>query len=190
MADSRDITRLLHAASDGDHLARDALFEVVYQELHAIARSHRNRWSGNHTLDTSALINEAYLKLSANQSTDYRDRNHFFATASRAMRQVLLNYAERFTSAKRGSNAHHVTLSGVAAADHDSFDNLLQMEQLLEKLESDNPRLCRLFECRVFGGMTIEETAGALGVSSSTVKRDWSLVSAWVFREIQGDEGA
>ncbi len=184
MDESRDITRLLEAAAGGDHDAGNALFESIYQELRTIARAHRRRWTGNNTLDTSALINEAYLKLVSGKLGSYRDRTHFFATASRAMRQVLINYAERMAAAKRGSNAEHITLSGVSADELTTFDNLLEIDALLTRLESENARHCRLFECRVFGGMTISETADSLGVSPATVKRDWALVSAWVYREM------
>ncbi len=183
-----DITRLLQVASTGDRQASDALFEAVYHELRTIARAHRRRWHGNDTLNTTALISEAYVKL-ANRSLDnYRDRAHFFATASRAMRQVLINYAEKLATAKRGQNPMRVTLSGLSTQDDGTMDELLHIDALLNKLEDDNPRHCRLFECRVFGGMTIEETATALDVSPATVKRDWTVVSAWMLSEIRGGE--
>lgn len=187
---SGDITQLLERAASGDRQASDALFESVYQELRTIARAHRRRWSGNDTLNTTALISEAYVKL-ANRSLDnYRDRAHFFATASRAMRQVLINYAEKLATAKRGQNPMRVTLAGLAMQDDGTVDELLHIDALLTKLEDNNPRQCRLFECRVFGGMTIEETAAALDVSPATVKRDWTVVSAWVLAEIRGSDGA
>ena len=189
MDESRDITRLLQAAAGGDQHAGNALFESIYRELRTIARAHRRRWTGNHTIDTTALVNEAYLKLASEELASYRDRTHFFATASRAMRQVLINYAERMATAKRGSNVEHVTLEGVATDGLATFDELLEIDALLNRLEKENPRHCRLFECRVFGGMTIGETANALDVSPATVKRDWSLVSAWVYREMQQDIG-
>lgn len=187
---SGDITQLLERAASGDRQASNALFESVYQELRTIARAHRRRWSGNDTLNTTALISEAYVKL-ANRSLDnYRDRAHFFATASRAMRQVLINYAEKLATAKRGQNPLRVTLAGLAMQDDGTVDELLHIDALLNKLEDNNPRQCRLFECRVFGGMTIEETAAALDVSPATVKRDWTVVSAWVLAEIRGSDGA
>ena len=187
---SRDITQLLELASTGDRQASDALFESVYNELRTIARAHRRRWRGNDTLNTTALISEAYVKL-ANRSLDnYRDRAHFFATASRAMRQVLINYAEKLATAKRGQNPMRVTLSGLSAQDDNTIDELLHIDALLNKLEDDNPRYCRLFECRVFGGMTIDETAAALAVSPATVKRDWTVVSAWMLAEMRGGDAA
>lgn len=184
MIESREITQLLQLASSGDRDARDSLFEVVYEKLRAIARAHRRNWSGNHTLNTTALIHEAYLKLAGGELADYQGRAHFFATASKAMRQVLMNYAERVSAAKRGENPLRVTLSGLALQDENTLEELVQIDALLTRLEDSNPRHCQVFECRVFGGMTIEETAAAVDVSAATVKRDWALVSAWLFSEI------
>lgn len=185
MSKAREITRLIQAASAGDQRANNELFESVYQELRSIARAHRRRWNGNDTLNTNVLINEAYIKLASGKLASYDDRIHFFATASRAMRQVLINYAERVSASKRGMGAIRVTLSGNMPITEDTLDDLLTINELLVKLEKMNARQCRLFECRVFGGMTIEETATALGISAATVKRDWSIVSAWVYRELQ-----
>lgn len=184
MTEPREITRLLQLAVDGDKCASDSLFASVYRELRSIARSHRRRWNGNQTLNTTALIHEAYLKLASKDLSSYKDRSHFFATASKAMRQVLMNYAERLSTAKRGGGALRVTLSGHMPVIDDTVDDLLAMNQVLEKLEKINERHCRLFECRVFGGMTIQETAAALDVSPATVKRDWALLSAWAYREV------
>lgn len=184
MTEPREITRLLQLASDGDERASESLFDLVYRELRVIARSHRRRWNGNATLNTTALIHEAYLKLAGGNLAGYESRSHFFATASKAMRQVLMNYAERVSAAKRGGGALRVTLSGHMPVTDDTVDELLAMNQVLERLEESNERHCRLFECRVFGGMTINETAKALHVSPATVKRDWALLSAWVYREL------
>ena len=180
---------MLQQASAGDRQANDALFAAVYQELRTLARSQRRRWSGNPTLNTTALINEAYLKLANHTIADYSDRSHFFATASKAMRQILVNYAERAAAAKRGSNPVRLTLSGLPTPSDGTLDDLLQIDALLGDLEADNPRHCRVFECRVFGGMTVEETAGAIGVSMATVKRDWAVVSAWVFNRLEDAGG-
>ncbi len=185
MAEIGDITRLLRSASDGDPDASNELFETVYHELRKIARAHRRNWSGNETLNTSALINEAYLRLAGKALPEFRDRTHFYATAARAMRQILINYAERVATAKRGGNAVRVTLSGLSLDEGDTLDDLLHIDELLGALEKNNVRHCRLVEYRVFGGMTIEEAAAALDVSPATVKRDWSVVSAWLFSEIK-----
>lgn len=188
MGGSGQITELLHAAADGDRHANDELFTTVYQELRKIARAHRNRWQGNPTLNTTALIGEVYLKLAKNDLSTYDSRTHFYATASKAMRQILISYAERAATAKRGGDAVQVTLSGLAFENESTLDDLLLINGLLEKLEAENPRHGRLFECRVFGGMTIQETATALEVSPATVKRDWTLVSAWLYRETQREQ--
>jgi RNA polymerase sigma factor (TIGR02999 family) len=182
--ETRQITQLLQAASRGDEQARNSLFDTVYQELRAIARAHRRRWHGNETLNTTALIHEAYVKLASSDTSNYEDRTHFFATASKAMRQILINYAERNSAAKRGSDAVRVTLSGNMPVTEDCLDDLLIIEELLLQLEEQSVRQCRLFECRVFGGMTIDETATALDISPATVKRDWGLISAWIYREV------
>ena len=159
MSEARDITRLLQAASAGDRRSSGALFEAVYQELRTIAKAHRRRWHGNETLNTTALIHEAYLRLANKDLASFADRSHFFATASKAMRQILINYAERIATAKRGANPVRVTMTDFAASDEATFDDLLQIDSVLGRLEESNPRHCRLFECRVFGGMTIDETA-------------------------------
>jgi len=181
---AKDITQLLNAARNGDGDARESVFATVYEELRSIARMHRHRWHGNETLDTSALIHEAYLKLYSGDAPDFRDRQHFYATASKAMRQVLINYARRLATNKRGSNPQRVTMSGRVPVTEESFDDLLIIDELLTQLEANSERQCRIFECRIFGGMTIGETAQALDVSPATVKRDWALVSAWIYREI------
>jgi len=184
LSQPREITQLLQLASGGDAHASDALFQSVYQELQKIARAHRRRWRGNETMNTTALIHEAYLKLASGTIADYKSRSHFFATASKAMRQVLMNYAGRVSAAKRGGNAVRVTLSAHMPVADDTLDELLAMNELLLQLEQTKPRHARLFECRVFGGMTVAETAEALDVSPATVKRDWALLSAWMYREM------
>ncbi len=189
MSGAGDITRLLQEASAGDRQASDALFDSVYQELRAIASAQRRRWSGNNTLNTTALINEAYVRLASSTLASYRDRSHFFATASKAMRQVLINYAERIAAAKRGGNPMRVTLSALPLRDDNTVEELLHIDNLLKQLESNNARQCRVFECRVFGGMTIDETAAAIDVSAATVKRDWTVVTAWLFSQLNDRSG-
>lgn len=185
-----NITRLLHAAVAGDGQADDALFDQVYKELRKIARAHRRSWQGNHTLNTTALINEAYIKLADQEDPDYRNRTHFYATASKAMRHILINYAERRNAAKRGGGQENLRIEELPLAGDDSLDDLLELNALLERLEGDNPRGCRIAECRVFGGMTIAETGEVLGISPATVKREWALLSAWLYREMHSDGGA
>ncbi len=181
---AKDITRLINAASAGDTSANEALFDSVYVELQSIAKAQRRRWKGNETLNTTALIHEAYVKLAPGKLADYEDRTHFFATASRAMRQVLINYAERATAAKRGGKAIRITWTEELLLGEETVDDLLLINSVLDELQETNERHCRVFECRVFGGMTVEETATALRVSKATVKRDWSYVSSWVYQRV------
>lgn len=184
VSEGSSITQLLEGAAGGSKSAEAALFRTVYAELHRVARSHRRRWRGNQTLSTTVLVNEAYMKLSGDGLAEYRDRSHFFATASRAMRQVLVNYAEQQAAKKRGGQWLRVTFADDLTGTDDVADWLLHIDALLTQLEDTNPRHCRLVECRLFGGMSVPDTAAALDVSPRTVKRDWALVSAWLYREL------
>lgn len=184
-----DITRMLAQAGSGDAVAAAAVYDRVYRELRAIARAHRRRWERDATLDTTALIHEAYLRLAGRRDAVYENRTHFYATASRAMRQVLANYAERRLAAKRAGERAAVDVDDLPLPDGTDLDELLSVHALLTRLEAENPRGCRIVECRVFGGMSIEETAAALGISPATTKRDWSVLSAWLYREL-GEAGA
>lgn len=183
MDDTTDITAMLDAIADGQGDA-DALFAVVYDELRQIARANRYRWHGDETMNTTALIHEAYLKLAGQQRPDWRNRGHFFATAAKAMRHVLVNYAKRRQTAKRGGDVDKVPLEDGLAIDHDTALELLVVDQALAALEAESPRACRVFECRVFGGLSQDETADALQISRSTVKRDWLYASALVHRTV------
>jgi len=179
---SGHITELLQAATAGDAAAADRLFQDVYQELRVIARSHRKRWHGNYTMNTTALIHEAYIKLANHDAGEYQDRTHFYATASKAMRHILVNYAERRNAAKRGGTAVDLDLEEQVLVADENIDELLMVDSLLRGLEADNPRGCRVVECRIFGGMTIAETAKALDISPATVKREWTVASATMYR--------
>ena len=182
-----ELTRLLQAAAAGDGQADSELYARVYKELRKIARAHRRGWRGNDTLNTTALINEAYIKLADQSGRRYQDRSHFFATASKAMRHILINYAERRSAAKRGGGQRDLHVDDFQLPDDDGVEDLLELNTLLQRLEGDSPRRCRIAECRVFGGMTISETGQALGISPATVKREWTVLSAWLFREMHAD---
>ncbi len=179
------ITRLLDAARGGDASATEALFNAVYQELKGLARFNRRRWRGNATMNTTALIHEVFIKMARGAEPNFSNRTHFFATASKAMRQVLVNYATRQKAAKRGGDALRVTLDESVFATEASADELLHIHQLLTDLAKEHPRRCQIVECRVFGGMSVEETAEALGISTATVKRDWRLATAWIYEGLQ-----
>lgn len=178
------VTALLDGARAGDPRAMQQVFALVYDELHRLARSHRRRWSGDDTLNTTALLHEAFIKLAGAAAPRFENRHHFFATASKAMRQVLVNYAESRRAAKRGAGAQHLPLEDVPLVAEDAIDELLDLDRAMRALEARSPRQCRVVECRVFGGLSVEETAEVLGVSAATVKREWQLASALLFKDL------
>jgi RNA polymerase sigma factor (TIGR02999 family) len=184
MDEEQEITRLLMAAAGGDPTAMDEVFASVYPRLRKIARARRRSWHGNPTLNTTALIHEAYLKVG--QSSRFESRGHFFVVASKAMRQVLINYAEQKKAAKRGGGERDVTLEEGSAVSDDAVDELIILNQALERLEALSERQSRVVECLFFGGLNVAETAEALEISPATVKRDWATARAWLYREMQG----
>lgn len=179
-----EITRLLGRARRGDRQARDELFEAVYGELRRLAHRQRSAWRGNETLGTTALVNEAYLKLTRQEAIPWRDRGQFFATASKAMRHILINYAELHCAAKRGGGQKPAPLAESMVISDDTAEELLVLDQALIRLQTFSPRQTLVVECRFFGGLDIAQTAEALDVSPATVKRDWAMASAWLKREI------
>lgn len=181
-----DLTRLVRAAPSGDRQALDALFDAIYHELKRLASSHRGRWEGNYTLSTTALLHEAYLKLVRQNEARWSDRVHFMATASRAMRQILLNYAEHQLAQKRGGGRTRVDLEVASPLSERASEELIALDRALKELARLSPRRSRLVELRFFAGMTVPETAEALGVSPSTVEREWRLAGAWLKRRVQG----
>jgi RNA polymerase sigma factor (TIGR02999 family) len=182
--DPADLTRLLQAHADGDRGALDAVLPVVYEELKRIARGRLRAERPDHTLDTGALVHEAYVKLARLREMQWRNRSHFFAIAARAMRQVLLDHAIARSAQKRGGGVAHVTLGRIDVGAPPRLDELLAFEEALRRLEEMDERQARVVECRCFGGMSIDETAEALGISAATVSRDWSFACAWLAREL------
>ncbi|QOW25500.1 ECF-type sigma factor [Lysobacter sp. H23M47] len=186
-----DVTRLLNAlqpdeASGVDTGDRDEVFARVYGALHRIARHHRSRWRGNETLNTTALVHEAYLKL-VSSGASYESRSHFLATASSAMRQLLINYAQRHAAQKRGSGNEALPLDDVLLVSPQRSEELLALDEALDRLQLMDPRAAQVVECRVFGGLSAEDTAEALGVTRRTVSRDWSAARAWLYGELRAD---
>lgn len=185
------VGRLLEEVGAGDRAAFDALVPLVYDELRLLARRQRRRWRGDETLDTTALIHEAYLRLVDQSAPRWTSHPHFLAVASRAMRQVLLDYAKRRHAAKRGGAPRQVSLDEVEEAllaygelGDAHAEALIAVEEALRRLERHDPLHGRVVECRFYGGLTIEDTAEALGVSPATVKRRWSLAQAWLYRDL------
>lgn len=173
------VTQLLAAHRAGDGAALERAFVLVYDELHRIAHRHLGGGSPP-TLNTTSLVNEVYLKLVDRGDAEPNDRGHLLALASRAMRQIIIDYARQRSAAKRGGGVRHVTLSEGQVAVADQAVELLAIERALEKLADVNPRLIGIVECRYFGGLTEAETSDALGVSISTVQRDWKRAKAWL----------
>jgi RNA polymerase sigma-70 factor, ECF subfamily len=178
------ITDLLLQASGGDSAAIDRLFPLVYEGLRRAAHRALRREDPHHTLGTTGLVHEAYLKLIDQTRVGWRDRAHFFAVAALAMRRILIDYARRHQRAKRGGGARPVTLDeGVVSLD-ERAENLLALDEALTRLSELNPRLSRIVECRFFGGLTEDEIAEALGVTVRTVRRDWAKARGWLYQEL------
>lgn len=185
------VTRLLHQVEGGDNAAVDQLFPLVYDELRELAHRHRWRWHGDETLGTTALVNEAYLKLAGQQPRGTDSRAHFLAVASKAMRHILSDYSRDRQRQKRGGGLQKLSLDaldvepGAPALFDAQADMAAALEAALARLEQTDRRLTRVVECRFFGGMSIADTATVLDVSPATVKRDWVLARAWLYRELQ-----
>lgn len=189
MATSADLTGLLLAWGNGEKEAFDRLIPLVQQELRQIARKHMAGERGGHSLQPTALVNEAYLRLIDLQRVGWQNRAHFFAMASRLMRRVLVDAARRNHYQKRGGGLQRVTLiESQAPAQQPEYD-LLALDDALAALEAVDARKCQVVEMRYFGGLTVEETAEALGVSRDTVMRDWQFSRVWLRREIRRGAG-
>jgi RNA polymerase sigma factor (TIGR02999 family) len=185
------VTRLLHELKAGNREAFSELLPLVYGELHQIAARHRQHWAGAETLDTTALVHEAYLRLVDQSAPQWQSHAHFMAVASTAMRQILLDYAKRKHAAKRGGGHEHVPLHQIEAVLNGSgdlsearSDALIALDRSLRRLEKHDPRQSRIVECRFFGSMTIQDTAEALGIAPATVNRGWAMARAWLYRDL------
>ena len=178
------ITELLRGIERGERDARNQLFEMVYRELRMIARRQLARRRGPTTLNTTALVHEAYLKLAGDSLLSTRDRGHFFALSSRAMRQVLVDHARRRLRNKRGGGAAVLPLDGIDVPISERAEELIALDGALERLEAMDAGLARLVEWRFFGGLSVEEVAGLMEVSDRTVKRHWRAARAFLFREL------
>ena len=177
---SQPVTELLARWSRGDASAREALIPLVYDELRRIARRSLSSQSPGHTLQPTALVHEAYLRLARQDSVDWQDRAHFFAMAARMMRQILVDHARKHVAAKRGSNAVCVTVDDVPAASSTPNLDVLALDHALERLAALDPRQCRIVELRFFGGLSIEEAAEVEKISPATTKREWATARLWL----------
>jgi RNA polymerase sigma factor (TIGR02999 family) len=178
-----DVTRLLERVSGGDRAAADALIEAVYGELRRLAGSHLRRERSGHTLSATALVHEAWVKL-VDQHRPWQGRAHFFGAASHAMRRILIDYARARSAGKRKGERVSLTAVEEELTTDPTFDELLAIDTALGELSHVNDRLVRVVECRYFGGLTIPETAEALGVSHTTVSEDWRFARAFLHRAL------
>jgi len=183
---SSEITQLLLAWRRGDQLALDQLTEIVYHELHRMAQRYMAREKDGHTLQTTALIGEVYVRLIRASQVDWQDRAHFFAVCAQLMRRILTDFARSHGYQKRGSNAPHIPLDEAMAISAEPTIDLVALEQALTRLGETDMRKCKVVELRFFGGLTIEQTAEVLHISTETVTRDWSVARAWLLRELDG----
>lgn len=178
-------TNLIQEYSAGNSSALNQLFELIYDELHTVARRQRNRWNGLETLNTVALIHETYLKLWQHEPDRIENRRHFLAIASKAMRQILINYAEKQSAQKRSGDLTPISSEEIDLVDNnEAAKELIDMHEALNRLEKVNERQSKVFECRFFGGMTVEDTAFAMDISPATVKRDWQSACNWIYKEL------
>ena len=180
MAADAEITTLLAAVKRGDRAAESALAELVYGELHAMAGTHMRRERRDHTLQTTALVNEAYLRLVRDPAVGWQGRAHFFACASVVMRRVLVDYARQRAAGKRPSAGLRLELKDWQTGDKPRVEQMLILDEALNRLAELDARQARIVEMRYFGGLTEDETAEVLGVSTRTVKRDWTSARAWL----------
>jgi RNA polymerase sigma factor (TIGR02999 family) len=180
MDDSASITGLLLAWRAGEADALDRMFPLVYDELLGIAHGQLGRERPGHTLDTTALVHEAYLRLVDQTRVQWTDRSHFFAIAAQAMRRILVDYARRSRAEKRGGAPARVSLSDAMLVTDEGVDMLIAVDEALSRLAEIDERLSRVVECRFFGGLSEAETAEALGVTTRTVRRDWTKARGWL----------
>lgn len=185
MAHEGDITSQLEAWRAGEPLARERIFPLVYDELRRIAHRQMRRERDGHTLDTTSLVHETYLKLVDQTRAKFVDRAHFFAVAANAMRRILVDYARGYRTDKRGSAPRRVSLSDDMLVAEERADTLLAVDEALGELALIDERLSRVVECRFFAGLTEEETAEVLGVTARTVRRDWTKAKAWLYRRLE-----
>jgi len=183
-ASKENITALLAQAQGGKQEKVDQLMQLLYGELRRMAASYLRGERTGHTLQPTALVNEAYLRLVEQDATDWKNRSHFLAIAAQAMRRVLVDHARRGHAAKRGGPLPKLSLEQAIVYSKEQAVELVVLDELMERLAGMDPQQARIVELRVFGGLTVEETAEVLRVSPATVKRDWTLAKAWLAREM------
>ncbi|MGI8837152.1 MAG: sigma-70 family RNA polymerase sigma factor [Pyrinomonadaceae bacterium] len=185
MTSPEAVTQLLLEWSKGDERALDQLMPLVYAELHRLASAYLSRERSDHTLQPTALVNEAYLRLIDQSSVAWQNRAQFFGIAAQMMRRILVNHArDRHAQKRGGPNAHKLSLTEAVSFFDDRDLNLTVLDETLTRLETFDPQQSRIIELRFFGGLTIEEVAEVIGISPATVKREWRTAKAWLYKEI------
>lgn len=189
MSESPDVTLLLSALARGDDGAASKLMPVVYNELRRLAGSYMRRERSDHTLQATALVHEAYLKLVEQHSVDWQSRAHFFGIAAQLMRRILIDHARGHSRDKRGGEHQKVSLDEAFVFAEQRADELIAVDDSLNRMAKIDPRQARVVELRFFGGLSVEEAAEVLGVSPKTVKRDWSIAKAWLYADLKERHG-
>src|SRR5271155_3266140 len=189
MSESQEVTMLLSALTNGEDGAASKLIPVVYDELRRLAGSYMRRERVDHTLQPTALVHEAYLKLVEQRSVDWQSRAHFFGIAAQVMRRILIDHARGYLRDKRGGGQKPVPIDEALVFAPEQSMELVKIDQALEQLTKLDPRQAKIVELRFFGGLTVEQTADLLGISEKTVKRDWSMAKAWLRGELKASHG-
>ena len=179
-----EITELLEQWSGGNQAALDKLYPLVYEELRRLARSYMRREPKGHTLQTTALINEAYVRLVDQQQVHWQNRSHFFAISAQIMRRILVDHARRYLHAKRGGGARKISLDEVMIVAKERSEEVLMLDEALATLARVDPRRCQVVELRYFAGLNNNEIASVLKISENTVMRDWNLARAWLYQQL------
>ena len=185
--DRGQVTQLLKAMREGDSRAAENLLPLVYAELHRLARSYMRRERPDHTLQATALINEAYLRL-VGEDIDWNSRAHFIGVAANVMRRVLVDYARARNAEQRGGGLIRVEMQEELAISPEQLDEVEQLDEALKRLEEENPRQARVVELRYFGGLSVEQIGTLLQIAPRSVKRDWALARIWLFRQLRPEE--
>ena len=183
-SDSTELTRILSHISSGDKAAADRLMPLVYDHLRSMAATYLRRESPGHTLQPTALVNEAYLKLVDQRNVDWRGKTHFFAVSAEIMRRILVDYARSKKRQKRGGDFERIKLHTDLQISRDRDDDLLAVDEAIDKLAKKDSRQAKIVELRFFGGLTVAEVAEVLGISKRTVEAEWTVIRAWLRREL------
>lgn len=180
------VTQILRDWGEGDQQALDKLMPLVYRELRRLAQHYLRGERSDHTLEPTALVHEAYLRLVDQRGVTWQNRAHFFGVAAQLIRRILVDYARRHRAAKRGGCVPKITLEQAVIGSEERAEDVVALDEALSRLATLDPRQGRIVELRYFSGLTLEQTAEVLGISPATVKREWSVARAWLYRQIRG----